>query len=564
MKKFILAIIITLTIPFHASAFYSDVDQDHQYFDEIKTLYDLGKLEDSDKFEPDEILTKGETYKIIINYNNTPLSTRITFPYKDIRHSDPLAPYIQTAIDHRIIKALSQNSKLGPEFNAKKQFVLQTMFKSLGIGVNYFFDQESFPFSDLSEKSYLAPVAKRAAELGILETKTPTKFKAFKDVTKGEAAFYLHQIHEYDPADPSTIVVEKIITNTEKKNREDLATFLHAWDTIHNNYLYKGEIDKQDLEFGAIKGFIDRLDDVYTTFEEPTEAEAFLTSLTNELEGIGIMMELIDDKIVVIAPIKQAPAEKIGIKANDEIIKVNQEDVRGQTLQAVAQKIQGAAGTEVEVTIKRGNTTIDYKIIRTAIKVSTVESEILKKGSKNIAYISVITFGKNTFTEFKEAIDEMETQAPSGYIIDLRNNPGGYLNTVINMISLFTKEKGSALKVRFHNNEIEGLEMPDIEAPLEGKKIVILVNEGSASSSEIMAGALQDFEISTIIGTQTFGKGTAQELTEYTNGGLLKHTVAEWLTPNGRIINDNGITPDIIVENTLEKDKQLEAALKEF
>ena len=188
----------------------------------------------------------------------------------------------------------------------------------------------------------------------------------------------------------------------------------------------------------------------------------------------------------------------------------------------------------------------------------------MKKGSKKIAYISVITFGKNTFTEFKEAIDEMETQAPSGYIIDLRNNPGGYLNTVINMISLFTKEKGSALKVRFHNNEIEGLEMPDIEAPLEGKKIVILVNEGSASSSEIMAGALQDFEISTIIGTQTFGKGTAQELTEYTNGGLLKHTVAEWLTPNGRIINDNGITPDIIVENTLEKDKQLEAALKEF
>lgn len=561
MKKFILAIAITLALPLQALAFYSDVNQDHQYYDEIKSLYDQGLLAETSNFEPDKLLTKGEVYKMILTYNNTPLSTEITFPYKDLDPLDPLAPFIQTAIDHRILKALSQDSELGAEFNAKKHFVLQTMFNSLGVGVNYLFDKKNFPFSDLAENSYLSPIAKRAADLGILESETPTKFKPFKDITRGEAAFYLYKIHEYDPADPSTIIIEKTTTNSEKKDREDLATFLNAWDAIHDSYLYQDQLDDKELQFGAIKGFISRLDDIYTTFEEPSGASAFLSSLTNELEGVGIMIEMVNNKVTVISPLKNSPAEKAGLQANDIILKVNNEDVSSQTLAEIAQKIRGPADTEVQITVQRNNSIISYTMSRAAIQVSTIESKIMENGNTRIGYISVISFGKKTFTEFQNAVNQLEIQSPAGYIIDLRNNPGGYMNIAINMISLFTEDKGTAVQVKYHDGSIEKIEMPKIAAPLAGKRIVILSNGGSASASEIMAGALQELGIAKIIGTQSFGKGTAQNLTEYNNGGLLKHTVAEWLTPRGASINGIGITPDQVIENS---DEQLKAAIREF
>jgi len=565
MKKLIIASILSFIVPLQAFAFYSDVPSDHQYYEEIKSLYDQGLLPEEDSFKPDAFLTKGETYKFIVKYNNTPLSKKIDLPYADLSNNDPLAAYIQTAIDHQALKAFGKSNELGPNFNAKKQFVLQTMFNSLGIGVNYFFDQTAFPFEDTSAKSFLGPIAQRAADLGIFEAETPTKFKAFKNVTHAEAAYYLYQIHQYDPADPSTIIVEKTVKGSPTKERDDLKTFLDAWDSIHNNYLYQDQIDDKELEFGAIKGFVNRLNDSYTIFEEPSEATTLLNTLTSQVEGIGILIDTIDGRITIISPIKEGPAEKAGLQAGDVIIRVDDESVNGKTLEEVAQKIRGAAGTDVKITAQRNNAILTFTVTRAAVQVQTVEGEILKSGNTRVGYISISTFSKKTFSEFKDKVAELEIQSPGGYIIDLRNNPGGYMNVAINIISLFSEKKGTAVKTRYHNGEIEAIQMADIDAPLAGKRISILVNKGSASASEIMAATLQELGIAKIIGTQTFGKGTAQELAQYNNGGLLKYTVAEWLTPQGKSINGSGVTPDQVVENTdTTMDAQLEAALRDF
>lgn len=552
-------------------AFYSDVPEAHPYFESINTLYKLGRLpvEADNQFHPDEILTKAELYKLILTYGMANLSEEINLPYSDVDKDSQYATYIQTALDTHILKTPNETARFNPKQKITKKTGITTMFESLGLGGNYFFTKTDFPFTDLSVESDLAPIAFKASQIKILEKDDPKKFRRNKRITKAEAADYLYKIKQ-DGNQTITFTIDTgnltgTNNNTDLTNNPNFSTFADVWSSLKNKYLYKDELKDDKLLFGAIKGMVSQVSDKYTVFEEPSTDNGILSKLSTKYEGVGIIIELIDKKVTVISPFKDSPAEKAGIKAKDIIIKIDGQNIENLTLEEVSAKIKGPSKSTVKITVNRSGSEFEYNVTREFIMVTTVKQKMLASPSgKSIGYISVMNFSIGTYEEFVSATDELIKQNPAGLIIDLRNNPGGYLDVAVKVIGLFVEKDKTIVKLENVNKEIQEYKNNQ-EGKLKSYKIVILVNEGSASASEIMAGALQDYKIATLIGKKTFGKGTAQELRSYSDGSTFKYTISSWITPNGTKINGTGITPDKIVDNTEPStDNQLNAALAEF
>lgn len=581
-KKLFFRILLTLTIlifqSFNVFAFYSDVPEDHPYFESIDTLYKLGRLpvEADNQFHPDEILTKAELYKLILTYGMANLSKEINLPYKDVDKDSPYATYIQTALDTHILKAPNETARFNPKQKINKKTAITTMFNSLGLGGNYFFTKEDFPFTDLSTESDLAPIAFKAGQLKILEKNDPKKFRRNKKITKAEAVDYLYKIKQ-DGQQTITFTINtgSLTGNNDSNDLTDnpsFATLSDVWSSLKNKYLYNEEIKDDKLIFGAIKGMVSQVTDKYTVFEEPSTDNGILSKLSTKYEGVGIIIELIDKKVTVVSPFKDSPAEKAGIKAKDIIVKVDGQSTENLTLEEVSAKIKGPSKSTVKLTVNRSGSELEFNVTREFIMVTTITQKILTSPSgKNIGYIDVMNFSISTYEEFVSAADELIKQNPAGQpaglaglIIDLRNNPGGYLDVAVKVTGLFVEKDKTIVKLENVNKEIQEYKNNQ-DGKLKNYKIVVLVNEGSASASEIMAGALQDYKTATLIGKKTFGKGTAQELKSYSDGSTFKYTVSSWITPNGTKINGTGITPDKIVDNTeTSTDNQLNAALAEF
>lgn len=578
MRKFLPQIILTFTLLIAQSisvlAFYEDVPQEHEYYDSIKTLYDLGRLpeEPQNLFRPNDLLKKAELYKFIIAFAQTDLSSEIALPFIDTVNSTDYASYLQTALDLGILEAIGVNPEFFPDQTVAKHSALSKMFKILGVGTSFFFDKENFTFNDLNPNSATAVVAAKAFDLGIVEKDKPERFKMAKRIKRSEAADYLYKIYKYSPGSPQlrTTTINVTLNNSgtidsDITENQTFATFLDIWESIQDKYLYKDQLDNDQLLYGAIKGMVDQLDDEYTVFQEPEKAISLINSLSGDYEGIGIIIEIIDSNITIISPFKDSPAEEVGLKANDIIIKVDGESIVGASLDAVSGKIKGPAGSTVKITILRDNQEKTFTVKREFILISTVTNEVLYSSGKPIGYISILSFNDDTYEELVNAATELLTQNPDGLIIDLRNNPGGYLDVAVNMLGLFTKDSKTAVTLQYGDGS-EEVYKTNGNGLLADYEMVVLVNEGSASASEIMAGALQDYGTAKLIGTQTFGKGSVQELKQYDDNSLFKYTISKWLTPNGREINGVGLTPDKIVEsqNGDTDDEQLNAALAEF
>ncbi len=547
-----------------ALSFYSDVTEDHEYYTEIKYLYDKGLLPeyDDNKFRPDDKVKKSEFYKLLLTYAQAEISSTALLPFKDTSNTANYAKHLQTALDLGLIIPIGQNPEFSPDNTLTKQFILKKLFESLGIGTTYFFDQDKFPYIDLKVNSDTAVIAIKASELGINEENNEY-FKLAKRPSRAELAYYLYKINQYKPDGKIT----QVTINTKKSESDDpdLSKFLEIWNTLHDNFLYNEELNNQELIFSALKGMFEEIEDIYTSFQEPQDAEAFLDQLSNEYEGVGMSIDLIDDQVIIVSPFVDSPAEKAGLKPNDIIIKVDDEDIAGLTVNQIVNKIKGPADTTVKITVDREGEILDFDVIREFILYESVQHKIINEGNKQIGYIQVITFAVDTYSEFEEAANTMVEEEVDGLIIDLRSNPGGYLEIVIGMISLFTEEATPALLIETADGTQEKYRTA-ANGLLKDFETVVLINKGSASASEIMAGALQDYGIAKIIGEISFGKGTIQQLQEFDDGSLFKYTIAKWLTPNARDINGIGITPDKIVEqkNGTTIDEQLEAALAEF
>lgn len=574
MKKILINLLVGLAIFISQMtgvfALYSDVNEATPYYDSIKTLYELGRLpvEPDDKFHPNDILTKGELYKLILTYGMADLSQEINLPYSDISKDSPYARYIQTALDDKLIKTPTGKTTFGLKTKITKYNALSTIFYSLGIGSTYIFIKSDFPFIDITSDSEIAPLAVKAFQLNILDPATPKKFLKNKKITKAEAVDYLYKIKQ--SSNPTlTVTINNGNGKTQSNgftNNKNFATLLDVWSTLKNKYLYKDKLSEDKLLYGAIKGMVAETKDKYTIFDAPSESGNIISKLSSTYEGIGIVIELIEKNITIVAPFHDSPAEKAGLQGQDVITKVDDVSIIGLSLEEASAKIKGPAKSSVKISITRAGKEMDFNVVRDSITIKRVDTKVLSTSNgKTIAYISLADFGDGSDEEFIKAAKELIKNNPSGIIVDLRNNPGGYVDTAINIISLFTDQIKTAVKMEFVDKHVEETKTNG-NGLLKNYKIVVLVNEGSASASEIVAGALKDFGLATIVGKKTFGKGVAQELRTYKDGSILKYTISNWLTPNGHSINSQGISPDIVVEKGTDPgvDTQLNSALSQF
>lgn len=311
--------------------------------------------------------------------------------------------------------------------------------------------------------------------------------------------------------------------------------------------VYGDEITEEELIEGAMKGLFLNLDE-YSQYYTPEEYKGLKEDVSGDFGGIGIHITEKNGHITVIAPIEGTPGFKAGIKPGDRIVSVDDEDIEGLTLNQAANLLRGEPGTKVKVGIIREGTegVLYFDITREIIEVNPVSYEIL---DDNLGYIRITNFNNNTFENITEALDEFDSKHIDKLIIDLRNNPGGFLTEVVEVLQLFVPE-GPIVHVKNMDDSIETFESY-LEKPRY--KLAVLVNEGSASASEIFAGAVQDTGVGTIIGTNTYGKGTVQSIYPLVNGGGIKITIAEYFTANMNKVNGVGIKPDVVVENFVDE-----------
>jgi carboxyl-terminal processing protease len=315
--------------------------------------------------------------------------------------------------------------------------------------------------------------------------------------------------------------------------------------------------------FGAIKGMTDALEDPYTIFMTPKENKEFQDVMEGTLEGIGAELTIRHGMLTVISPLKGSPAKKAGLQPEDIIYAVDGELVDEMTFEEAVLKIRGEKGTQVTITVLRKGyqDPIDIDITRDTINIDSVEWRM----ENNIAIIEINQFGTNTRWEFSKVINEILNNRPKGIILDLRYNGGGYLDGAVDIVSEFI-EKGKVVTIKKRNPEEDEIIYVNGQARMASQPLAILINKGSASAAEIVAGAIQDHERGTVIGENSFGKGTVQEVENLIGGSSLRMTVAKWFTPNDTNISEAGITPDIIVELDYEDlengdDPQLNAAI---
>lgn len=345
----------------------------------------------------------------------------------------------------------------------------------------------------------------------------------------------------------------------------DLELFFNVWNTLKDKSIYYADVKDEDRIYGAIQGLAASLGDPYTTFMPPQESKEFNESISGSFDGIGAELGKKDNVLTIIAPIKGSPAERAGIISGDKIIKINGVLASDTSIEEAVSQIRGKKGTPVKLTIYRdGEKDVrDIEIIRDTIVIPTMTTEIVN----GVFVVHIYNFGEHVTEEFEKAIKEFKKSGSQDMLLDLRGNPGGYLEAAVDISSYFVPKGKTIVSedlVKKGSKQVHTsygyTELKDL------KNVVVLVDGGSASASEILAGALRDHGVAKIVGVKTFGKGSVQELLPMKEGTSLKVTIARWLTPSGGTIDKNGIEPDVEVKREIDEknpkyDNQLEKAI---
>ncbi len=360
----------------------------------------------------------------------------------------------------------------------------------------------------------------------------------------------------------------KVYSNTKSdKLYEKIDLFGEVLEKIKQEYV--DDIDQADVMDSAINGVLQSLDP-YSAYMSPELFKSMQTESKGEFGGLGIEIGMEAGVVKVIAPIADTPAEKAGIKAGDYIVRINNEQVQGKTLMEAVKLMRGPVGSSIELTIRRKGEkkSLNFKIERQIIEVKSVESKILGN-QKNIGYIKLKSFNENSDKQFIQKIKSYEKQKLIGYIIDLRNNPGGLLNQAIAITDFFL-DKGEIVSTKGRRISETRKFFARTGDGIKGKPIIVLINNGSASASEIFAGALKDHKRAIILGESSYGKGSVQSIIPLRNGGGIRLTISKYYLPSGKSISEVGVSPDIVVKEESEfkmdsdSDNQLNYAIKLF
>lgn len=365
----------------------------------------------------------------------------------------------------------------------------------------------------------------------------------------------------------------KIVNQKDSPKEVDYKLLWDAINVVNEKYIEK-PVNAQKTLYGAVHGAVAATGDPYTDFFEPKDLESFKSDLKGSFDGIGAEVSKKDGMIVIVSPLDDSPAKKAGLLPKDIILKINEKSVADWSVEQAVSEIRGKKGTPVTLTLYREGQSKPFEvtIIRDVIVIKSVKwelKEIVKDGkTKKIGIISISRFGEDTNTLFTKAVSELTQKFAEGYVIDLRNNPGGYLQSAVDLASNWVKMGDVVVTEAKSQGEPEVFKASGV-SKLSGLPTVVLINGGSASASEILAGALKDHGLAKLIGEKSFGKGSVQELVDLPEGGAIKVTVAKWITPSGKNLNKDGLEPDVPVKLTEEdikntKDPQMEKALEEI
>lgn len=337
----------------------------------------------------------------------------------------------------------------------------------------------------------------------------------------------------------ATIGISHKISGLTKDERQEMKKIEFAYKTLNNDYYKKQSSSK--LSEAAIDGMVKELKDPYSEYMTKDETKSFNEDVSGDFVGIGAEMQKKNKQIMITSPMKDSPAEKAGIQPKDVVTKVNGKSVINKPLDQVVKMVRGKEGTNVKLTIKRGSQEKDINIKRGKIHVKSVEYK--KKG--NIGVFTINKFQENTASELKSSIIKAHKDGVRNIVLDLRNNPGGLLDEAVKMANIFIDKNKTVVKLE-KGNDTESIKTSnDSLKEAKDMKVSILVNEGSASASEVFTGAMKDYDKAKIYGSKTFGKGIVQTTREFKDGSLLKYTQMKWLTPDGHYIHGKGIKPDV-------------------
>jgi len=369
----------------------------------------------------------------------------------------------------------------------------------------------------------------------------------------------------------SKLVAAPQLANTESSTTQkvDFAPFWKAWSILDSNFVGASSTEKksdQKKVWGAIEGLAASYGDPYTNFFPPEDLKTFEDDIAGNFEGVGIEIDVKDGILTVVSPLKGTPADKAGLRAKDRIIKIDGKITLGMSAQEATKLIRGPKGTEVVFTINRDGKEIEIKVIRDVIDVPIV---VTTKRDDGIFVIQITSFSAGSADDFRSALREFVNSGSEKLILDVRGNPGGYLEAAVDIASWFLPANDVVVSEDFggKNKPAEVFKSKGYNIFTDKLKMIVLVDGGSASASEILAGALKEYKVAKLVGEKTFGKGSVQELIPLTDDSSIKVTIAHWLTPNGISISKNGISPDVIVKMTdadrlAKKDPQLNKAVE--
>lgn len=366
-------------------------------------------------------------------------------------------------------------------------------------------------------------------------------------------------------------LIGNVVSFTKKETTNstvpsELKEFVDTYNDIVNNYYNK--VNKEELIDAGIKGMINYLDDPYATYFDGTSSTNFNQTLEGNYEGVGIEVTLDNSKVKITKVFADTPAKKAGIKVGDYITKVNGESVEGKSLSDVVSLIKNAKNKEVEITITRDNQEKTMKVTRATVDMPYTSSKVYEENGKKIGYLKIEMFSNNITKQVKKELESLKKKNIDKLVIDVRDNPGGYLTQVTEILSLFMTKKDVIYQLQTKNNK-EKVYSTSSKATYS-YPVVVLINENSASASEILASAFKETYNAEIVGVNSYGKGTVQKTGDLNNGDTIKYTVQKWLTPKGNWINEKGVTPTKEVklelkENeilTEDNDNQLKAAIE--
>ncbi len=556
-KRLILSVLISLLLIPSASTFaYDDVHHTSPYYYSVEYLRRNDVFRETRLFRPDILISKAEfiKYLVLLNSPDFKRGQNVNLPFEDTRNNAWYSPYFQEAITLGILD--ERERKVDPYKKLTKAEALELTFHSKSIPIPRR-HVGPIPYTDVKNNTRNQALVMRAIGLGIVQPERNDYFGLYKRMSRIMAADMIFQMDMIDLRAPNSGSNSNNLPTQLKK-------VVNSWDLINSSFYDKDRVDSNVMSEMAIKALVESLNDPYSSFMDAEDNKIFNDDIDGEFEGIGTYIGLNDDKeVVIISPIKDGPAYEAGIKAGDIVKKVDGVDVSGESLYDVVGRIKGPKGTTVKITVRRGTQTLTISVVRDLIHIKAVEYEVI--GNDDIMHIQLTSFGQTAVNEFQEVV-EIISQNPKikGVILDMRDNPGGLLDAAVGILNFMLPKGSDAVHIKY--NYFSYTQHTSGEGELSEYPMVVLINKGSASASEIVAGALKEYDVATLVGETSYGKGTVQEVNYFGDNSSLKITVAEWLTPDRNSIQDNGVTPNItvIARDSETEDNQLNRAIQEI